>query len=64
MRSPKEGDLLRGRTPSDLARTMATRPVAGISRWSPSLATFGGSVDLLRARRIGDVPILRKDFHP
>jgi indole-3-glycerol phosphate synthase len=62
VRSPKEGDLLRGRAPAELARTMAARSIAGISVVTES-AEFGGSVDLLRQVAASvDVPILRKDF--
>ena len=31
VRSPKEGDLLRGRTPEELARAYASRPIAAAS---------------------------------
>jgi len=62
VRSPKEGDLLRGRDPVDLAQTMARRPVAGISVVTEP-DDFGGSVDLLRRVTAAvDVPVLRKDF--
>jgi indole-3-glycerol phosphate synthase len=60
--SPKEGDLLRGRAPAELARTMAARPIAGISVVTES-EEFGGSVELLREVAAAvDVPILCKDF--
>jgi indole-3-glycerol phosphate synthase len=62
VRSPKEGDLLRGRDPVALARTMAAQPVAGISVVTER-QDFGGSVDLLRQVAAAvDVPVLRKDF--
>jgi indole-3-glycerol phosphate synthase len=62
VRSPKEGDLLRGRDPVALARTMAARPVAGISVVTEP-QDFGGSVDLLRQVAAAvDAPVLRKDF--
>jgi indole-3-glycerol phosphate synthase len=62
VRSPKEGDLLRGRDPVALARTMASRPVAGISVVTEP-QEFGGSVELLRAVASAvDAPVLRKDF--
>jgi len=62
VRSPKEGDLLRGRSPSDLARTYLTRPIAGISVVTEP-TQFGGSVETIRqVAALGDVPILRKDF--
>jgi indole-3-glycerol phosphate synthase len=60
--SPKEGDLLRGRAPEDLAAVMATTPVAGVSVVT-DLITFGGDTDIIRAiRPLVAVPILRKDF--
>lgn len=62
VRSPKEGDLLRGRDPVALAQTMAGRAVAGISVVTEP-KDFGGSVDLLRKVTAAvDVPVLRKDF--
>jgi indole-3-glycerol phosphate synthase len=62
VRSPKEGDLLRGRDPGELARTYASRPVAGISVVTEP-KDFGGSLDLLRSVAAAvDVPVLRKDF--
>lgn len=62
VRSPKEGDLLRGRTPDDLARAYASRPIAGISVVTEPI-DFGGSLDLIRRiSPLVDVPILRKDF--
>jgi indole-3-glycerol phosphate synthase len=61
-RSPREGDLLRGRDPVELARTYASRPIAGISVVTEP-GDFGGSVDLLReVAAATDVPVLRKDF--
>ena len=60
--SPKEGDLLRGRAPEDLAAVMATTPVAGVSMVT-DLITFGGDTDIIRTiRPLVAVPILRKDF--
>jgi indole-3-glycerol phosphate synthase len=62
VRSPKEGDLLRGRTPEELARSYASRPIAGISIVTEPV-DFGGSIDIIRrVARIVDTPILRKDF--
>jgi indole-3-glycerol phosphate synthase len=62
VRSPKEGDLLRGRDPVALAQAMSGRPVAGISVVTEP-REFGGSVDLLRKVTAAvDVPVLRKDF--
>ncbi len=62
MRSPKEGDLLRGRTPEALAAVMATTPIAGLSVVT-DLIHFGGDTDIIRTiRPLVPVPILRKDF--
>lgn len=62
VRSPKEGDLLRGRDPAALARTMSARPVAGISVVTEP-RDFGGSLALLReVTAVVDAPVLRKDF--
>ena len=60
--SPKDGDLLRGRVPEELAQLMASRPVAGISIVTAP-KDFHGSLDLVRrVAPLVDVPILRKDF--
>ncbi len=60
--SPKDGDLLRGREPEALARSMAARGIAGLSVVTEP-KDFGGSLDLVRrVRPLVDVPILRKDF--
>jgi indole-3-glycerol phosphate synthase len=62
VRSPKEGDLLRGRAPADLAAVMATTPIAGLSVVT-DLIHFGGDTDIIRTiRPLVPVPILRKDF--
>lgn len=62
-RSPKDGDLLRGRDPAALARIMAAGPIAGLSVVTEPI-DFGGDLDLLRTLRPHvAVPILRKDFH-
>ncbi len=62
VRSDKEGDLLRGRDPVELARYMAALPVAGISVVTEP-EHFGGSIDLLRAiAGAVDLPVLHKDF--
>ena len=62
VRSPKEGDLLRGRAPADLAAVMATTPIAGVSVVT-DLIHFGGDTDIIRTiRPLVPVPILRKDF--
>ncbi|MGH9003407.1 MAG: indole-3-glycerol phosphate synthase TrpC, partial [Acidimicrobiia bacterium] len=62
VRSPKEGDLLRGRAPEDLAGAMAACPIAGLSVVT-ELIHFGGDLDIVRAvRPLVPVPILRKDF--
>ena len=62
MRSPKEGDLLRGRAPEALAGAMAATPIAGLSVVTEP-ADFGGALDIIRrVRPLVAVPILRKDF--
>ena len=62
VRSPKEGDLLRGRAPEALAAVMATTPIAGLSVVT-DLIHFGGDTDIIRSiRPLVPVPILRKDF--
>jgi indole-3-glycerol phosphate synthase len=62
VRSPKEGDLLRGRAPEALAGEMAACPIAGLSVVTEP-ADFGGNLELVRrVRPVVDLPILRKDF--
>ena len=62
VRSPKEGDLLRGRAPEELAGTMAACPIAGLSVVTEA-DDFGGDLDIVRrVRPVVPVPILRKDF--
>jgi indole-3-glycerol phosphate synthase len=62
VRSPKDGDLLRGRAPEDLAGAMAACPIAGLSVVTEA-DDFGGDLDLVRrVRPVVPVPILRKDF--
>lgn len=63
VRSPKEGDLLRGRDPVALARTMDACAIAGLSVVTEAL-DFGGSLDIVeQVRSSVAVPILVKDFH-
>jgi indole-3-glycerol phosphate synthase len=62
VRSPKDGDLLRGRRPETLAQTMASCPIAGLSVVTEP-HDFGGDLELIRrVRPLVSVPILRKDF--
>ncbi len=62
VRSPKEGPLLRGRDPVDLARAYEAGGAAGISVVTEP-HDFGGSVDIIRRiRGVTGLPILRKDF--
>ncbi|MGH9039824.1 MAG: indole-3-glycerol-phosphate synthase, partial [Acidimicrobiia bacterium] len=62
VRSPKDGDLLRGRAPEMLAGVMAACPIAGLSVVTEA-EDFGGSLDIVRrVRPMVGVPILRKDF--
>lgn len=62
VRSPKDGDLLRGRDPERLASTMAGAGIAGLSIVTAP-TDFDGDIELVRRlRRAVDVPLLRKDF--
>ena len=62
MRSPKDGDLLRGRDPEELAEAMAGAGIAGLSIVTAP-EDFDGDLEIVRRiRRRVDVPILRKDF--
>jgi indole-3-glycerol phosphate synthase len=62
VRSPKDGDLLRGRDPEELATAMAGAGIAGLSIVTAP-GDFDGDVEIVRRiRRRVDVPILRKDF--
>ena len=62
VRSPKDGDLLRGRDPVDLAAAMAGAGIAGLSVVT-AREDFGGDVEIVRrVRRRVDVPLLRKDY--
>jgi indole-3-glycerol phosphate synthase len=62
VRSPKDGDLLRGRDPGELATAMAGAGIAGLSVVTAP-EDFDGDLELVRRiRRRVDVPILRKDF--
>jgi indole-3-glycerol phosphate synthase len=62
VRSPKDGDLLRGRAPETLAGAMAACPIAGLSVVTEA-KDFGGDLDIVRrVRPVVPVPILRKDF--
>lgn len=62
VRSPKDGDLLRGRRPEELAAAMGGRPIAGLSVVTEPVE-FGGSLDVVRrVRPLVEAPILRKDF--
>ena len=60
--SPKEGDLLRGRSPVDTAKYLVSHGAPLLSVVTES-ERFGGSPQLLRdiAKSAG-VPVLRKDF--
>ena len=62
VRSPKDGDLLRGRDPEELAAAMAGAGIAGLSVVTAP-EDFDGDLEIVRRiRRRVDVPILRKDF--
>lgn len=61
-RSPKEGDLLRGRDPVATARQLVDAGVPVLSVVTES-DNFGGSLELLeQVIRETGVPVLRKDF--
>ncbi len=61
-RSEKEGDLMRGRDPVNLAQEMARCPIAGISVVTEP-EHFGGHMEVLKAVAASvDVPVLHKDF--
>lgn len=63
VRSPKEGDLLRGRDPVQLAQIMNACPIAGLSVVTES-HDFGGDLRLIeQVRPQVTLPILCKDFH-
>ena len=62
VRSPKEGDLLRGRAPETLAAVMATTPIAGLSVVTEPIHFFGDLDTVRTVRPLMPVPILRKDF--
>jgi len=60
--SPKEGDLLRGRNPVEMAQFLV-RCGAPVLSVVTENARFGGSTELLRAiAQAVEVPVLRKDF--
>lgn len=62
MRTPRDGDLLKGRDPVKLAKRMANCEIAGLSVVTEP-RYFGGSKELLRdIAKAVDKPILHKDF--
>jgi indole-3-glycerol phosphate synthase len=62
VRSPKEGDLLAGRDPVALARSMEQAGAACLSVVTEG-PRFGGSLELLQTLATAvSLPILRKDF--
>jgi indole-3-glycerol phosphate synthase len=62
VRSPKEGDLLAGRDPAALARSMEQAGAACLSVVTEG-PRFGGSLELLHTLSTAvSLPILRKDF--
>lgn len=62
VRSDKEGDLLRGRDPVELALEMAQSPIAGLSVVTEP-SHFGGRIGILRAVAAAvRLPVLHKDF--
>jgi indole-3-glycerol phosphate synthase len=62
VRSPKQGELLRGRHPGTLAATYEGCDAAGVAVVTEP-ASFGGTLELVRlVRRATDLPIVRNDF--
>jgi indole-3-glycerol phosphate synthase len=64
--SPRDGSLLRGRAPADLARTLESAGACALSVVTAQ-EHFGGNLAVLReVADAVDLPILRKDFfsHP
>jgi len=62
VRSPKDGELLRGRHPGTLAAIYESAGAAGVSVVTEP-TRFGGTMDLVRlVRRATDLPIIRRDF--
>ncbi|MTI82768.1 MAG: indole-3-glycerol-phosphate synthase [Firmicutes bacterium] len=60
--SPKEGDLLRGRDPVEVAKLLAEAGAPALSVVTES-KNFGGSIELLeQIATLTKLPILRKDF--
>ena len=61
-RSPKEGELLSGRNPADVAKALVAAGAPALSVVTEE-KSFGGSADMLRSIcKSVNVPILRKDF--
>jgi len=60
--SPRDGDLLGGRKPADLARTLTRAGVCALSVVTET-KHFGGSLAMLReVAAATSLPVLRKDF--
>ena len=60
--SPKEGDLLLGRNPVEVAKNLANCGAPALSVVTEA-KSFGGSLELLRSiTNAVNVPVLRKDF--
>lgn len=60
--SPKDGELMRGRTPAEYARALVEAGAPVLSCVTEE-KDFHGSLDMLRSiTSVVDVPVLRKDF--
>ncbi|MDR1069626.1 MAG: indole-3-glycerol-phosphate synthase, partial [Gracilibacteraceae bacterium] len=60
-RSPKEGDLMRGRSAGQVARELKALGAPALSVVTES-KSFGGSLRLLEETAAAGLPVLRKDF--
>ncbi|MDR1603992.1 MAG: indole-3-glycerol-phosphate synthase [Gracilibacteraceae bacterium] len=60
-RSPKEGELMRGRSAAAVARELKTLGAPALSVVTEA-ASFGGSLRLLEETAAAGLPVLRKDF--
>ena len=62
LKTPRDGDLLKGRRPVDLAREMESAGATALSIVTES-SYFGGNNQILRdVSKSVEIPILRKDF--
>ena len=60
--SPRDGDLLKKRKPTDLTRSLVAAGVCALSVVTES-THFGGNIEMLReVAQVSAVPVLQKDF--